>query len=184
MEKKLDEVKEKKEKVYVYHAHLQEMKQKYSDLKAQIEKNEIHAKESGFVVRGELKIVAEIEVLKVFGKLDVTEATSSVMKTMDVSSCQWNPKLRTRYMSLLIETLRQSPHEVPEADLAKAYDAQRSITNAGFKLDWLEKKLDEMSEKKEKGEAGETRIKETEKELKDLKLKWLGLEAQLEKGKQ
>ncbi|KAJ4904925.1 MATH domain and coiled-coil domain-containing protein [Raphanus sativus] len=171
--------------------------------------NEIHAKENGYLVNGELKIVAEIEVIEAIGKLDIAEETSSI--TMDANGFQLlssqmelvsrllekhpeiesdfstkNSNLRTGYMSLLlslIETLRQSPHELSNSDLAEADAALGSMTNAGFKLDWLEKKLDEMAEKKEKEEAGEIRVQEIEEELKDLKQKCSDLEAQLEKEK-
>jgi len=97
-----------------------------------------------------------------------------------------NPNLRAGYMSLLlslIETLRQSPQELNKVDLAEAYVALRSITDAGFKVDWLEKKLVEISEKKSKEEAGETRMQEINEELESLKQKCLDLEAQLEKEK-
>ncbi|WZZ52062.1 hypothetical protein YC2023_052169 [Brassica napus] len=173
--------------------------------------NEIHAKESGYLVNGELKIVAEIEVIEVLGKFDVTEETSTITETMDVNGFQLlpsqmelvsrllerhpdiasefstkNPNLRTGYMSLLlsiIETLRHSPHELSNTDLAEADAALGSMANAGFKLDWLENKLDEMAEKKEKEEGGEIRVREIEEELKDLKQKCLDLEVQLEKEK-
>ncbi|XP_018484516.1 MATH domain and coiled-coil domain-containing protein At3g58360-like [Raphanus sativus] len=172
--------------------------------------NEIHAKESGYLVNGELKIVAEIEVIAAIGKSDIAEETSTIIETMDVNGFQLlpsqmelvsrllerhpeiayfgakNSNLRTGYMSLLlslIETLRQSPHELSKTDLAEADAALASMTNAGFKLDWLEKKLDEMAEKKEKEEAGETRLQEIEEELKDLKQKCSDLEVQLEKEK-
>ncbi|EOA25562.1 hypothetical protein CARUB_v10018906mg [Capsella rubella] len=173
--------------------------------------NEIRAKDSGFLVNGELRIVAEIEVLEVIGKLDVSEETSTIMETMDFNGFQLlpsqvefvshiferhpefasefrlkNPNLRTGYMSLLlslIETLRQSPHELHKDDLDEAYVALRSMTDAGFNVEWLEKKLAELSEKKEKEEASETRMQEVKKELKGLKQKCLDLEAQLEKEK-
>ncbi|KAG2324806.1 hypothetical protein Bca52824_007534 [Brassica carinata] len=173
--------------------------------------NEIQAKESGFLVNGELKIVAEIEVLEVIGKLDVAEEASTMTETMVVNGFQLlpsqvdfvshlferhpeissefhteNPNLRTGYMSLLlslIETLRQPPHELLKTDLAKAHAALGSLTNAGFKLYWLEKKLDELSEKKEKEEAVEFQMREIEEELKGLKQKCLHLEVQLEKQK-
>ncbi|KAL0866987.1 hypothetical protein Bca101_046105 [Brassica carinata] len=173
--------------------------------------NEIHAKESVYLVNGELKIVAEIEVIEVIGKFDVTEETSTIIETMDVNGfqllpsqmelvsrllerhpeiasdfCTKNPNLRTGYMSLLlslIETLCQSPHELSNTDLGEADAALGSMTNAGFKLDWLEKKLDEMAEKKEREEAGEIRVQEIEEELKDLKQKCSDLESVLEKEK-
>ncbi|KAF8061049.1 hypothetical protein N665_1213s0005 [Sinapis alba] len=173
--------------------------------------NEIHAKENGYLVNDELRIVAEIEVIEVLGKFDVTDETSTITETMDANGFHLlpsqmevvsrllerhpeiasdfstkNQNLRTGYMSLLlslIETLRQSPHELSMTDLAEADAALGSMTNAGFKLDWLEKKLDEMAEKKEKEEAGEARVQEIEEELKDLKHKCSDLEAQLEKEK-
>lgn len=57
------------------------------------------------------------------------------------------------------------------------------MADAGFRLDWLEKKLDEMSEKKKKEEAGETRIQEIQKKLKEFKKKCSDLETLLEKEK-
>ncbi|KAF8053012.1 hypothetical protein N665_1476s0005 [Sinapis alba] len=166
--------------------------------------NEIHAKENRYLVNGELRIVAEIEVIEVLGKFDVTEEVLAngfhlLPSQMEVVSrllerhpeiasdfSTKNSNLRTGYMSLLlslIETLRQSPHELSMTDLAEADAALGSMTNAGFKLDWLEKKLDEMAEKKEKEEAGEARVQEIEEELKDLKQKCSDLEAQLEMEK-
>ena len=53
--------------------------------------NEIKAKESGFLVNGELKIVAKIEVLEVIGKLDVAEETSTMTETIDVNGFQLLP---------------------------------------------------------------------------------------------
>lgn len=53
--------------------------------------NELHAKDSGFLVNGELKIVAEIYLLEVIGKLDVTDETSTVTETIDVNGFQLLP---------------------------------------------------------------------------------------------
>ncbi|KAF2542809.1 hypothetical protein F2Q68_00030210 [Brassica cretica] len=83
----------------------------------------------------------------------------------------------------LIDTLCQSPHKLPKDDLGEAYYALESLTDAGFKLDWLEKKISQVSERKEKEKDGEIRKKAVEKELKDLKEKCSDLEAQLEKEK-
>ncbi|KFK35057.1 hypothetical protein AALP_AA5G229300 [Arabis alpina] len=166
--------------------------------------NEIHA-------NGEVKVVVEVEVLEVIGKSNVSEETSTIVETMDVNGFQLpssqveivnrlferhpeiasefrskNPNLRTGYMSLLlslIETLRQSSQELLKADLAEAYAALRSMTDAGFKLDWLKKKLNEMSEKKEKEEASENRMQEIMEEMENLKQKYSDLQAQLKKEK-
>ncbi|KAF3525993.1 hypothetical protein F2Q69_00049403 [Brassica cretica] len=176
--------------------------------------NELHAKDAGFLVNGDLKIVVEIDVLEVVGRLDVTEETSTIIETMDVNGFQIlpshaesvsrmferhselasefrpkNPNLRTAYISYmnlllsLIDTLRQSPHELPKDDLDEAHYALESLTDAGFKLDWLEKKISQVSEMKEKEKDGEIRRQEIETELKDLKQKCSDVEAQLEKEK-
>lgn len=93
-----------------------------------------------------------------------------------------NPILKTAYMNVLLsltETLRQSPKEISKDDLAGAYGLLGSMKDVGFKLDWLEKKLNEVSEKKEKEEAYVTRMQEIEEELKGLKAKVLDAGAPL-----
>lgn len=97
-----------------------------------------------------------------------------------------NPNIRTGYMNLLlclIDTLRQSPQELPNDDLDEAHYALESLTDAGFNLDWLEKKISQVSEMKEKAKDGEIRRQEIEIELKDLKQKCSDVEAQLGKEK-
>ncbi|KAL1201578.1 MATH domain and coiled-coil domain-containing protein [Cardamine amara subsp. amara] len=107
----------------------------------------------------------------------------------DIAS-EFHPKnkhLRSAYMNVLlslIETMCQSTKELSKDDLADAYSALAYLTDAGMNLNWLEKKLEEVSEKKENEEAGETRMQEIEEELKELKLKCSNLEAQLEKEKE
>jgi len=53
--------------------------------------NEIHAKDSGFLVNGELKIVAEIDILEVIGDVDVSEGISTVKETIHVNGFQLLP---------------------------------------------------------------------------------------------
>ncbi|XP_018444372.1 protein RESTRICTED TEV MOVEMENT 3-like [Raphanus sativus] len=132
--------------------------------------DEINAKDSGFLVNGELKIVAEIELLEVIGKVDVNgfhllssqvESVSRMFEKHPETATEVhlkNPNLRTGYMSLLlslIDTLCQSPHKLPKDDLDEAYYALESLTDAGFKLDWLEKKISHVLERKEKEKDGE-----------------------------
>ncbi|RID54464.1 hypothetical protein BRARA_G01787 [Brassica rapa] len=173
--------------------------------------NELHAKDSGFLVNGDLKIVVEIDVLEVIGKLDVTEETSTIIETMDVNGFQIlpshaeyvsrmferhselasefrpkNPNLRTAYISFLlsvIETMCQSPQELSQDDLTDAYAAMGFMSDAGFKLDWLEKKLDEVSEKKKNEKSSEAGLQEMEEDLRDLKRKCSDMEAVVQKEK-
>ena len=48
----------------------------------------ILAKDGGFLINKGLEIVAEVEVIEVVGKLDVTKETSMLMETMDVNGFQ------------------------------------------------------------------------------------------------
>ena len=74
-----------------------------------------------------------------------------------------NPLLRTTYLNSLLclnEILSQSPEKLSNVDLANAHSTLSYLTKAGFKLDWLEKKLKEL---------GKTRMQQLEQNLKDLK---------------
>lgn len=157
--------------------------------------DEINAKDSGFLVNGELKIVVEIELLEIIGKVEVNgfhllssqvESVSRMFEKHPETASEVhlrNPNIRTGYMNLLlslIDTLRQSPQELPKEE---AHYALESLTDAGFKLDWLEKKISQVSDIKEKAKDGEIRRQEIETELKNLKQKCSDVEAQLEKEK-
>lgn len=83
----------------------------------------------------------------------------------------------------LIETLCQSPQELSSEDLVEAQNALAHVKDAGFKVDWLEKKLEEVKGKKEEEQTGLARMQELEEELKDLKQKCSEIEASLEKEK-
>ncbi|VVB06161.1 unnamed protein product [Arabis nemorensis] len=160
--------------------------------------NELHAKDKGFLVNGELKIVAEIDLLEVIGKVEINgfhllhsqvEFVNRMFEKHPEIASKFrpnNPNLRTGYMSLLlslIDTLRQPPNELSIYDLDEALAALEYLIDVGFKLDWLKKKLDQVLEITEKEKGSATRRQEIEKELKDLKQKCLDLEAQLEKEK-
>ncbi|XP_019094885.1 PREDICTED: MATH domain and coiled-coil domain-containing protein At1g31400-like [Camelina sativa] len=145
----------------------------------------------GFLVNGEVKIVAEVGVLEVVGKSDVLEETLLVNESVECNGFQVlpsqvesvnslfeehpdiaskisveNPRLRTTYLNSLLtlsEILCQSPQKLSNNDLANAHSTLSYLTKTGFKLDWLEKKLKE---------AGETRLQQLEEELKDFKQKF------------
>ncbi|KAJ4885053.1 MATH domain and coiled-coil domain-containing protein [Raphanus sativus] len=160
--------------------------------------DEINAKDSGFLVKGELKIAIEIDLLEIIGKVEVNgfhllssqvENVSRMFEKHPKTASEVhlkNPNIRTGYMNLLlclIDTLRQSPQELPKDDLDEAHYALESLTDAGFNLDWLEKKISQVSEMKEKAKDGEIRRQEIEIELKDLKQKCSDVDAQLGKEK-
>ncbi|EFH59948.1 hypothetical protein ARALYDRAFT_319311 [Arabidopsis lyrata subsp. lyrata] len=166
----------------------------------------------GFLMNEELIVVAKIEVLEVVGNLDVSEEYSPVMKTIDVNGFQvlrsqeesvkslferhlniaskFRPKnsyLKTAYMNVLLsltQTICQSPQELSNDDLSDAGAALAYLREAGFELDWLEKKLDEVKEKKKKEEACLARIQEIDEQLQPFKKTYLDLEAQIDKEKE
>ncbi|VVB06137.1 unnamed protein product [Arabis nemorensis] len=163
-----------------------------------INNGKLKSKNGGFLVNGEVKIVVEIDVLSVIGELDVLEETEEATPTppplkkklhqrvfekhpdVALEVHQKNPLLKTAYMNVLLsltETLCRSPRAISKDDLADAYDSVTSLKDVGFKLDWLEKKLNKVPEKKEKEEACEARMLEMEKELKYLKAKVLAARA-------
>ncbi|CAH8269021.1 unnamed protein product [Arabidopsis lyrata] len=97
-----------------------------------------------------------------------------------------NQHLRTACMNVLlslIETLCQSPQELSNEDMVEADNALTYVKDAGFKVDWLEKKLEEVKEKKVVGHTGETRIQELEEEMLNIMCKWSDMKAVLEKEK-
>ncbi|KAG7561302.1 TRAF-like, partial [Arabidopsis thaliana x Arabidopsis arenosa] len=97
-----------------------------------------------------------------------------------------NQHLRTACMNVLlslIETLCQSPQELSNEDMVEADNALTYVKDAGFKVDWLEKKLEEVKEKKVVGQTGETRIQELEEEMLNIMCKWSDMKAVLEKEK-
>ncbi|KAG7561301.1 MATH/TRAF domain [Arabidopsis thaliana x Arabidopsis arenosa] len=199
-------------------------------LSAMLPLSKLHAKDGGFLVNDELKIVAEVDVIEVIGKLDVSGEseeetqpmkkikvdydhveTPPVSELMDVNGFQVlpsqvafvkcifekhpdiakefrpkNPHLRKACMTFLlslIETLCQPPQKLSNEDLVEANNALTYVKVSGFKVDWLEKKLEEVKKKKEEEQTGVTRIQELEEGLKDYKQKCLNMEAMLEKEK-
>nr|VDD00483.1 unnamed protein product [Brassica oleracea] len=154
-----------------------------------------HLNSREFLVNDELKIVAEVDVLEVVGKLDVpvettemvdingfqvlasqVESVNSLFKkhpNFTSNLCLKNLHLRTTYLNILLslnEILCKSPVKLSNGDLADAYFSLKYVAKAGFKLDWLEKALKE---------AGETRIQEVEKELNGLTQKRADMDALL-----
>ncbi|VYS52102.1 unnamed protein product [Arabidopsis thaliana] len=159
---------------------------------AMIPLTNLHTNE-GFLVKGELTVVAKIEVLEVVGKIDVSKKSSPVMETIDVNGFQVlpsqvesvnrlfskhldiaskfrpkNPYMKTAYMNVLLsltKTLCQSPQDLSNDDISGAGAALTYLREAGFKLDWLEKKHGEIKEKKKKEEASLKRLQEMEKQI-------------------
>ncbi|CAH2063686.1 unnamed protein product [Thlaspi arvense] len=95
-----------------------------------------------------------------------------------------NQHLKSTYMNVLlglIETLCQSPQGLSDEDLDEASSAVSYVTKGGFKVDWLEKKLEEVKEKKKKLDTGKARLQQMEKEFQKLNRRCLLLKTLMEK---
>jgi len=96
------------------------------------------------------------------------------------------PCLKTLYMNVLlgiIETLCQLPAELSDTDLDEASIAVLFVSQGGFKVDWLEKKLKEVKEKKKNVDNGKARLQQIEEDLQKLNQKRLDLKDILDKEK-
>ncbi|XP_019100408.1 PREDICTED: MATH domain and coiled-coil domain-containing protein At3g58440-like [Camelina sativa] len=97
-----------------------------------------------------------------------------------------NQHLRNACMNFLlslIETMCQSLEELSNEDLVESDIALTYLRDAGFKVDWLEKKLDQLKEKKEEEQSGLARLHEIEENLMNLEKKWAELDALADKEK-
>lgn len=97
-----------------------------------------------------------------------------------------NQHVRSACMSSLlglIETLCQSLHKLSNEDLVEADIALKHVKDAGFKVDWLEKNLEQVKEKKKKELSDLAMLQETEKKALNLKRKFEELDAFAEEQK-
>ncbi|CAH2080087.1 unnamed protein product [Thlaspi arvense] len=164
------------------------------------------AKDGGFLVNGEVMILVEAvahEVISSLGVLDETvdvngfqvlpsqvEALRRIFKRYPDFSSTFifkNRHLKSTYMNLLlgiIETLCQAPQELSDADLKEASVAVSNVANVGFKVDWLDKMLKEVKEKKKKVDVGKASVEQMEEELQKYNQKCLDLKALVKKKKE
>ncbi|XP_018480149.1 MATH domain and coiled-coil domain-containing protein At3g58340-like [Raphanus sativus] len=155
---------------------------------------QILAEDGGFLVNGDLKIVAEVigvpdvsdesiplRKLEVNGFHVLPSQVQSVRLIFErhpetaVGFRAKNQYLRTTFMNFLlslIQTLYQPLQELSSEDLVEADIALTYLRDVGFKVDWLENKLDQLKARKEKERACEARVQEMEAQLHDLKHKF------------
>lgn len=95
-----------------------------------------------------------------------------------------NQKLKNTYMKLLcanIKTLYHTPlRHITEPELSKAFKDLSDLTQVGFKLDWLESKVDKISLEKK---SYEERIVELKLEVNQLKMTVSNLKVERKKEK-
>ncbi|KAL1187982.1 MATH domain and coiled-coil domain-containing protein [Cardamine amara subsp. amara] len=85
-----------------------------------------------------------------------------------------NHLVKTAYMNILlglIEILNRPPMSFSEAELRNAHSELRELTEeAGFNLDWLKTKLEEVSLERKNAIADGSLVEELEEHVKNLKL--------------
>ncbi|KAG7634883.1 unnamed protein product [Arabidopsis thaliana] len=139
-----------------------------------------------------MEIQSDKETVDINGFVVVSSKAESVRRIFErhpdiaVEFRGKNQQLRNACMNFLlslIETMCQSLEELSNEDLVEADVALTYLRDAGFKVDWLEKKLDQLKEKKEEEMSGLARLHEIEENLVILKQKWSDLGALAEKEK-
>ncbi|KAL9277764.1 putative MATH/TRAF domain-containing protein [Arabidopsis thaliana] len=156
----------------------------------------LNAKDGGFLVNNEVRIVAEVDVLQVIGKVDVSkesqeaESVKRIFERHPYMALEFrakNQQLRASCINVLlslIKTLCQSLQDISIDDLGQTEQVLTFLQNSGFKVDWLERKLEEVKEKKIEEHIGKSRMQGLEEDLKVFKKKCSDIEALLEKEKE
>ncbi|CAH2058358.1 unnamed protein product [Thlaspi arvense] len=89
-----------------------------------------------------------------------------------------NQVVKTEYMNVLLDlitTLNKPPHRISEAEISSAHSDLSELTDAGFKLEWLKTKIEEVSLKcKKSDDANGSRVQQLEERIKNLELMDLG----------
>lgn len=67
-------------------------------------------------------------------------------------------KTSVNFLLRVIETLCQSLQDLSNEDLEQAVISLTYLEYVGFKVDWLERKVDEVKERKDKEESSLTRL--------------------------
>jgi hypothetical protein len=97
-----------------------------------------------------------------------------------------NQEVKTAYMNLLLRldnTLRKSPQNLSVTDLTNAQTQLTELTEAGFKLDWLKSKLEEVFLERKKALSDGSWIQQLEERVKNTELTLSDLKAELDKEK-
>ncbi|CAG7905381.1 unnamed protein product, partial [Brassica rapa] len=141
---------------------------RYSDASEKIEKESMDV--SGFQV-----LPSQVESVRLIFKRHPDIAVEFRAKNQHLR------KACMGFLLSLIETLCQSLEELSNEDLVEADVALTYLKDAGFKVDWLEKKLDIVKDKKEKEQSSLARLQEMEDSLLKLKQQCSDMDALVEK---
>ncbi|ESQ36741.1 hypothetical protein EUTSA_v10008254mg [Eutrema salsugineum] len=96
------------------------------------------------------------------------------------------PKNRGAYTNLLlglVNTLSKSPQMLSMTELSNAQSELTELSAAGFKLDWLKSKLEEVSLERERALSDGSRVQQLEERVNNVELALSDLKVELEKQK-
>ncbi|CAH2047598.1 unnamed protein product [Thlaspi arvense] len=132
----------------------------------------------GFMEKNKLIIKVEVEVVESDDEEEEEEEEIVKVATLftehpdiAVNFKPKNQQVKTTYMNVLlglIETLNKPPHSFSETEISNARSELIELTEAGFKLEWLKTKLDEVSLEKKKTNAYNSRVQELKKKIRNL----------------
>ncbi|CAH8387619.1 unnamed protein product [Eruca vesicaria subsp. sativa] len=164
-------------------------------------------KEEGFLENCKLIVKVEVKVVEIVHEAKLTGKEKLLLNGFEVPYSQvarvhlifmkhpniaidFKPKdkvVKAAYMNLLlnlIETLRKPPQSFSESELGNAKSQLNELTElAGFKLDWLKSKLEEICVERKNADADGSRVEEVEARIKNLELTLSDLKVELEKEK-
>ncbi|CAG7872769.1 unnamed protein product, partial [Brassica rapa] len=163
-------------------------------------------KEKGFLEENKLTIEVYIKVFEVVHAGKSTENDVLDFNGFHIIASQANPVgdifrhhpdvaldvipknqgVRTAYMNLLlglVETLRKSPQSLSVSELRNAQSELTELKEAGFKLDWLNSKIEELSLERKKVLSDGPWVKQLEEHVKIVELTLSDLNVELNKEK-
>ncbi|KAF8094428.1 hypothetical protein N665_0364s0049 [Sinapis alba] len=163
-------------------------------------------KEEGFLENSKLIVKVDVKVVAIVHEAEITGRETLIIMGFEVLYSQYDsvhkifkkhpniaidfkPKdkgVKAAYMNLLlslIETLRKSPQSFSETELSNAESQLNELTEAGFKLDWLKSKLEEVSLERKNADADGSRVQEVEERIKNMELTLSDLKAELKNEK-
>ncbi|EFH62849.1 hypothetical protein ARALYDRAFT_893459 [Arabidopsis lyrata subsp. lyrata] len=160
-------------------------------------KEEGHLENNKLIIKvevkaGEERYVTGKEMFEIEGfevpSSQVFSVSQLFMKHPDIANdFKLNGKgLKTAYMNIvlsLIETLCRPPLSFSESELSNIDSELSELIEAGFKLDWLKTKLEEVSLERKKAIADNLGVQELEERVKNMELSLSDLRVELESEK-
>ncbi|KAL0813151.1 hypothetical protein Bca101_069594 [Brassica carinata] len=150
--------------------------------------------EKGFLEKNKLTIEVYMKVFEVVHQGKSTENDVLDYNGFNIIASQYpdfaidvipkNQGVRTSYMNLLlglVEALRKSPHSFSVTELSNTESELAELKEAGFKLDWLDSRLEEISLERKKLVSDGPWVKKLEEQIKSVELTLSDLKVELDK---